>query len=211
MKLLARVVSKLEKMGAPCALIGGVALAFHGIDRATEDIDLLSTEPSVLNASVWADLRSEGIDVGVREGDHDDPLRGVVRIDSTEVIDIVVPRGRWQDDVLARRLERVILGERIPVVDAADLILLKIDAGGLIDLIDIELLLRHDPSLRAVVETRLEHLPRRMKTGVEGVPSKARAYPFERLPEFGDRIRLPQRTSLTPFCTEVSRFSRSGC
>ena len=57
----------------------------------------------------------------------------------------------------------MILGERIPVVDAADLILLKIDAGGLIDLIDVELLLRHDPSRRAVVETRLEYLPRRMR------------------------------------------------
>lgn len=163
MKLLSRVVSKLEQLGVPCALIGGVALAFHGIDRATEDIDLLATEPSILNASLWEDLRSEGIRVRVTKGDTDDPLRGVVRIDSTEVIDIVVTRGRWQDDVLARRLERVILGEEIPVVDAADLILLKIDAGGPIDLVDVELLIRHDPSLRAVVETRLERLPRHMK------------------------------------------------
>lgn len=163
MKLLARVVSKLEQMGMPCAMIGGVALAFHGIDRSTEDIDLLVTDPAILDTSVWEDLRSEGIGIGVTNGDADDPLRGVVRIDSTEVIDIVVPRGRWQDDVLARRLERVILGERIPVVDAADLILLKVDAGELIDLIDVELLIRHDPSLRAIVETRLEQLPRRMK------------------------------------------------
>ena len=81
---LARVVWKLEQMGAPCALIGGVALAFHGIDRATEDIDLLATEPSILNASLWEELRSEGISVEVTVGDHDDPLRGVVRIDSTE-------------------------------------------------------------------------------------------------------------------------------
>jgi predicted nucleotidyltransferase len=162
-KLLARVVSKLEQMGAPCALIGGVALAFHGIDRATEDIDLLATEPSILDASRWEDLQSEGMSVGVTKGDTDDPLRGVIRIDSTELIDVVVTRGRWQDDVLARRLERVILGERIPVVDAADLILLKVDAGGLIDLVDVELLIRHDPSLRAVVEARLEQLPRRMK------------------------------------------------
>lgn len=163
MKLLARVVSKLEQMGAPCALIGGVALAFHGIDRATEDLDLLATEPSILNSSLWEDLRSEGITVEVTKGDHDDPLRGVVRIDSSEVIDIVVPRGRWQDEVLTRRLDRVILGERIPVVDAADLILLKVDAGGLVDLIDVELLVRHDPSLRAIVETRMEQLPRRLK------------------------------------------------
>lgn len=167
MKLLARVVSKLELMGAPCALIGGVALAFHGIDRATEDIDLLATEPSILSSSLWEDLRSEGIIVGVTEGDHEDPLRGVVRIESAELIDIVVPRGRWQDDVLARRLDRVIQGERIPIVDAADLILLKIDAGGPIDLIDVELLIRHDPSLRVVVATRMERLPHRIKRAWE--------------------------------------------
>lgn len=163
MKLLARVVLKLEQMGVPCALIGGVALAFHGIDRATEDIDLLVTDPSILQASKWEDLRAEGIDVDVRKGDYDDPLAGVVRIDSMEVIDVVVPRGRWQDDVLARRLDRVILGDRIPVVDAADLVLLKIDAGGLIDLIDVELLLRHDSGLRPVVEARLGALPRRLQ------------------------------------------------
>ncbi|HYN42500.1 MAG TPA: nucleotidyl transferase AbiEii/AbiGii toxin family protein [Thermoanaerobaculia bacterium] len=181
MRLLARVVSKLEQMGAPCALIGGVALAFHGIDRATEDIDLLATEPSILNASLWEDLRSEGISVGVTMGDCDDPLRGVVRIDSTEVIDVVVPRGRWQDDVLARRLVRVILGERIPVVDAADLILLKIDAGGLIDLIDVELLMRHDPTLLVIVETRMEQLPRRMKVAWQ-----------EFLPRLGSTARAPE-------------------
>lgn len=169
MKLLARVVSKLEQMGAPCALIGGVALAFHGIDRATEDIDLLATKPSILRSSHWEDLRAEGISVGVTEGDHDDPLRGVVRIKSVEPIDVVVPRGRWHDDVLSRRLDRVILGERIPVVDAADLILLKVDAGGPIDLIDVELLIRHDPSLRAIVEMRLERLPRRIQQAWAGV------------------------------------------
>lgn len=180
MKLLARVVSKLELMGAPCALIGGVALAFHGIDRATEDIDLLATEPSILSSSLWEDLRAEGISVGVTEGDHEDPLRGVVRIESAELIDIIVPRGRWQDDVLARRLNRVILGERIPVVDAADLILLKVDAGGLIDLIDVQLLIRHDPSLRAIVETRLERLPQRIKWAWE-----------ELVPRRGPALRAP--------------------
>lgn len=163
MNLLARVVQKLERLGVPSALIGGVALAYHGIDRATEDIDLLATDPSILHASKWEDLRAEGIDVDVRKGDYDDPLLGVVRIDSTEVIDVVVPRGRWQDDVLARRLDRVILGDRIPVVDAADLVLLKLDAGGLIDLIDVELLLRHDSTLRDVVEARIGALPRRIR------------------------------------------------
>ena len=67
---------------------------------------------------------------------------------------------------IVRKLEEMgascalIGGERIPIVDAADLILLKIDAGGLIDLIHVELLLRHDPSLRPIVESRLESLPR---------------------------------------------------
>ncbi|MBK9088503.1 MAG: hypothetical protein IPL90_05445 [Holophagales bacterium] len=90
-------------------------------------------------------------------------------------------RGRWQDDVLARRLDRVILGERIPVVDAADLILLKIDAGGLVDLLDVELLIRHDPSLRAIVETRLERLPRRIKLAWKDL-----------LPRLGPAPRAPE-------------------
>ena len=66
-------------------------------------------------------------------------------------------------------------------MDAADLILLKIDAGGLVDLIDVELLIRHDPSLRAIVETRLEKLPRRMKVAWQ-----------EFLPRLGPTARTPE-------------------
>lgn len=38
---LSTVVSKLDRAGIPYALCGGLAVAFHGYVRATQDIDLL--------------------------------------------------------------------------------------------------------------------------------------------------------------------------
>ncbi len=39
--LLARVLELLEGRGARPALIGGMALAAHGVGRATQDFDIL--------------------------------------------------------------------------------------------------------------------------------------------------------------------------
>ena len=38
---LSRILSVLENLGVPYALIGGLALAFYEVVRATEDVDLL--------------------------------------------------------------------------------------------------------------------------------------------------------------------------
>ena len=48
MKLLVEVVSWLEGRGISTALIGGGALAVHGIARATQDLDLLTVDTAIL-------------------------------------------------------------------------------------------------------------------------------------------------------------------
>jgi hypothetical protein len=59
-----------------------------------------------------------------------------------------------------QRAEPVLLeDETWPVVGAADLILLKLFAGGPQDAWDIEQLLRMDPALRTAVEQHLAELP----------------------------------------------------
>jgi hypothetical protein len=80
MTLLGRTVRRLADMSSPTALIGGVALAVHGITCHTEDADLLSTDGRVLSDAFWEILRKEGTKIEVRHGDFDDPLRGVVRL-----------------------------------------------------------------------------------------------------------------------------------
>jgi Nucleotidyl transferase of unknown function (DUF2204) len=159
MTLAGRIVEQLRIQGVPCAVIGGVAMAVHGIARATIDLDIFVVSPTVLDESRWRDLGADVV-VHVSKGDASDPLAGVVRLLSGgAIVDIVVGSSRWMHDAVSRAIEREVGGERLPVVDAADLVLLKLYAGGPQDLVDVRLLLAADPGLRSVVQGRIGATP----------------------------------------------------
>ena len=160
MKFAPRVIAYLESRGVPCALIGGVALGVHGIARATLDVDLLVGDPAVLQLEFWAGRRALGTPE-IRRGDAEDPLAGVARFARREEpVDILVGRGVWTRKILARR-RHVRLGRvALPVVDRADLVMLKLFAGGPQDLLDVQLLLAADAGeLAAAVRSRLREAP----------------------------------------------------
>jgi hypothetical protein len=138
-------------------LIGGFALAAHGVARATEDVDLLVLDRSVLGEPFWEGWE-DAAEVEIRRGDWDDPLAGVVRVRREgEVVDLVVGREPWMKGVLDRRREITLRSRVLSAVTRADLVLLKLFAGGPQDLLDIELLLAADTGgLKAEVEQRLE-------------------------------------------------------
>jgi hypothetical protein len=158
MGLLDDVTSVLAAAGIPHALIGAAAMAVHGISRSTVDQDLLVTDPHVLHDAFWSDLAA-GASVDVRRGDADDPLAGVVRIDrdAERIVDVVVGRGAWQDAILARAATHD--WAHLRVVEPADLILLKLYAGGVQDKWDVEQLLATYASLAALVDSRIATLP----------------------------------------------------
>ena len=161
MSLLQEISATLEAAGIRHALIGALALSAYGVNRATVDLDLFAADASCLSPELWADLRSRGIDVEIRKGDATDPLAGVVRfrVPSENPLDVVIGKYPWQ----ARLLERAepIGGTR--VVRAADLVLLKLYAGGLQDAWDIQQLLARPfrEDLMREVESRLSDLPAR--------------------------------------------------
>jgi hypothetical protein len=159
MSLLDRIAEILGRQEIPFALIGASALAAHGVQRSTKDQDLLTVDPSSLQPELWRSLRDAGIEIEIRKGDLFDPLLGVVRFSAPgeRPIDLVVGKSGWQRDVL----ERAAAGP-IPVVRAADLILLKLYAAGLQDAWDIQQLLEGDDreSLIAEVEKGISRLPR---------------------------------------------------
>jgi len=62
-------------------------------------------------------------------------------------------------DAVARATPRELAGDVLPVVEAADLVLLKLYAGGPQDLRDVRLLLGADPALRGVVRARAASVP----------------------------------------------------
>jgi hypothetical protein len=54
-------------------------------------------------------------------------------------------------------------GNRVPVADAPDLVLLKLAAGGPQDLLDVRMLLASDPAIAPIVEERLGEVPATMR------------------------------------------------
>jgi len=155
-----RVVRHLEGHGVACAFIGGVALGAHGIARSTLDVDVLVADPRVLEADFWIGLDDLG-KAESRRGDAEDPLVGIVRFpQSPEPVDVVVGRSPWTRRILERRTEVQLVDQAVPVVDRADLVLLKLYAGGPQDLLDARLLLAAEEiEMPRIVEGRLGEAP----------------------------------------------------
>lgn len=160
MNAAAKVIHHLEHHGVAAALIGGVALGAHGLARATLDTDILVADEAVLDPRFWSTFTDLGA-AEIRRGDADDPLLGIVRFATAdEPVDVIVGRGAWIVSVLQRRLRIEAGGHSLSVVDRADLVLLKLFAGGPQDLLDVRLLLEADEGdLRRTVEKRLPAAP----------------------------------------------------
>lgn len=163
MSLLKHVVALLRSRSTPFALIGAAAMAVHGVSRSTRDLDLFVVERECLFPAYWDSLRTAEVDVNIQEGDTEDPLAGVVRLTAADQlpVDLVVGKPAWQTEILSRATEAEIEGISVPVADRADLILLKLYAGGPQDAWDIAQLLTLEgrSTLIEEVEARLHDLP----------------------------------------------------
>ncbi len=163
MTLRSRVLEVLHQADIPYALIGAGALSVHGVTRSTADVDFLVLDPSCLRLDFWTALESRGVVVDVRKGDLTDPLAGVVRfkVPGEGDVDVVVGKFKWQRKILDRAPLRTTQQGNLPVVRAADLILMKLHAGGPQDAWDILGLLGREgrDELIAEVEKLLPDLP----------------------------------------------------
>jgi hypothetical protein len=160
MTLAARVTALLDAAQVAHAVIGAAALAAAGVVRSSLDLDLLTLDHRVLDGSFWSELSAAGIAVDVRRGDMEDPLAGVVRVTAggERPVDLIVGRYAWQERAVTRA-RKLPGGQR--VVQARDLVLLKLYAGGTQDLWDIRQLLAlpTGADLNAEVEEDLPALP----------------------------------------------------
>lgn len=73
------IVSALKRIGAPFALIGGLALASHKVVRATQDVDLLTDADKA--DEIDAELVKLGYQCLHRSADAGNYLRGDERVD----------------------------------------------------------------------------------------------------------------------------------
>lgn len=159
-ELARRVAGFLEMNAIDYALIGATAVGRYGVTRATMDIDFFVVDAVVLKRDLWTPLGGS-VQVDCRPGDFEDSLRGLVRLldDQGQIVDVVVGKWKWQAGVVKRSEPSTIWGRSVPIVRAADLILLKLYAGGGKDAWDItQLLAVLDSSVIAEVEEHLSDL-----------------------------------------------------
>lgn len=146
MSALDRISRLLASIGAPYALIGGRAVAVRGYPRMTLDYDFLTSDSRILEPGIWQTLEAEGVQVDRRRGEFDDPIAGVVHItfeDGVEA-DVLLAKWKWEAEILERAEPLDLGGAIVPVPITSDLILLKLAAGGPIDLQDVIALVTMD-------------------------------------------------------------------
>lgn len=148
---LRRVVVALDKLAVPYALIGGLAVSARGAFRATKDVDLLLGR-QMSEASALADtLGREGLNAEVRKGAFDDPLPVLIRVmiqeaGTTVRCDLLFPSKPWQFGVVERATAADVSGFAVRLAQAEDLFLLKLQAGGPMDLFDAAQLYQLQPT-----------------------------------------------------------------
>jgi hypothetical protein len=143
---LRRILSVLENLEVPYALIGGFALAFYGVVRATEDLDLLILMSRADMAALAERITAKGLPASARKGSPGDPVVGVVVVEIPVdggglTCDLLLSSARWQSEAVRNARTFEVEGSPVRVVQACDLFLLKLHAAGPQDLLDASRLL----------------------------------------------------------------------
>lgn len=144
-----RVASLLVENGVPAVVIGAVALAAYRYVRHTEDIDLGVDADLPQMRKLAVALRDEGFVVDFHEPDGDDPLGGVIDVSGPfGLVQVVSFANRFPAvirDALAGEDVRIRSGSELRLVPIAQLVALKLYAGGSQSKSDIVELLRRNP------------------------------------------------------------------
>jgi hypothetical protein len=140
-EILSQIVTRLDqarKSGLleTYALVGGFAVSAWGVARATHDIDLAvglgTAQPHALATYLGAIYEA---------GDADDPLQGVFHLALESKgqgvpVQLIVLRPKWADVAFQGIATVKVLGCAVPVVSWQALVLMKLYAGGPLDLQD---------------------------------------------------------------------------
>jgi len=127
---LAQLAAYLTEAGVRYALIGGYAIALHGLNRVSEDVDIL-VDPAPDNTRRWIAALSRLPDGAARELSGEDDVfqrEGpyAIRINDEFTIDVMPAAcGHDWQELVSFIEEREIDGTRIPVLSMEGLLLTK--------------------------------------------------------------------------------------
>jgi predicted nucleotidyltransferase len=130
---LERVLGILRELKLEHALIGGWAVIAWGSLRTSEDIDLMVDLPPSRRKALLSAL-SPHYQAEWLAGGEDDPIAGLVRahprVENGFPVDFLTARGPQDRAALSRAAALTAEGVAIPIVQAEDLIAMKLEAGG---------------------------------------------------------------------------------
>lgn len=132
------ITTYLRESGCDSAVIGAIALAFHGYARATQDVDLAThVDPRTALRDLARVMQQQGYSTRLILPDTEDPLGGVLNVtgkdfDAVQVVNFFNPWAVSNNpgESSIRAAAARIPGYDLPVVDVPHLVALKLYAGG---------------------------------------------------------------------------------
>lgn len=152
----------LDALSISWYLFGAQAAIVYGVARLTADVDITIRPPATATSEWLADLQRHGFEPRFTEPPLVEQTRvvPVVHLRTGLPVDLVLAGPGLEDDLLRRAVVQSIDGVPVPVIEIADLMILKVLAGRPKDVDDIVQLLRiHGDGIDAVrVRTVLKML-----------------------------------------------------
>ncbi|MBI5554826.1 MAG: nucleotidyl transferase AbiEii/AbiGii toxin family protein [Elusimicrobia bacterium] len=152
------------------ALIGGMAVSAWGLVRATKDIDFLVS--LVKRESALSEfeniLTKHKIKFTVHKGGYADPigllldLQVPVRLEKVSV-QLIIATKTWEEEFAQATIEVKMGKISIPVIKAEELIVMKLRAGGPLDIYDIQQLLKINKNKKDFNEKELRQKSKEMR------------------------------------------------
>ena len=139
--LLLKVIKLLNKSRIPYAIVGAFAASFYGLVRASLDADaVISIEKNKEKLEKFLTfLREETWKTDIRQGDSNDPVRGVINIQDKfkNRVDLLTGISGMREDIFDRVMPASFLKTKIKIVGIEDFIAMKIFAGSAKDIQDV--------------------------------------------------------------------------
>jgi predicted nucleotidyltransferase len=128
-----KALTFLERERVPFVVVGGLAAAFQGEPRATNDVDFMVT---VDTARVWSfaeEAKQAGFDVDPHLADLHWRMNGFVRLwlgppGEQVAVDLMACATEFLREAAWRAQPALLMGRRVPVASPEDLILFKLAA-----------------------------------------------------------------------------------
>lgn len=139
--LLLKVIRLLDKGNIPYAIVGAFAASFYGVVRASLDVDAVISVGKNKEKlhQLLASLKKKNLKTKLRQGDSQDPIRGVINIEDNfrNRVDLLIGIRGMKDDVFDRVMAVSFFNTKIEIIGVEDFIAMKIFAGSAKDIQDV--------------------------------------------------------------------------